>query len=75
MKSTLKFEREKGKTMSLKPIQNKATRLCGLGVVAKKVKLASRIGVSSRTLFSWFRNEEFLQQFEKYEVSTDDSTI
>jgi len=61
--------------MSLKPIQNNAARLCGLGVVEKKVKLASRISVSSRTLFSWLRNEEFLQQFEKYEVSTDDSTI
>jgi len=57
--------------MSLKPIQIKAARLYGTGVVETKVELAKSVDRSSRTIFSWFTNEEFLQKVDEFRESTE----
>ena len=57
--------------MSLKPNHIKAARLWGTGVVEKKVELAKRIDCSSRTIFSLFNNEEFLEKVEEFRRSTE----
>ena len=57
--------------MSLKPIQIDAARRYGTGVVETKVELAKIVGRSTRTVFTWFTNDEFLQKVDEFRQSTE----
>ena len=57
--------------MSLKPNHVKAARLWGTGVVETKAELAKSIDCSTRTIFSLFNNEEFLEKVEEFRRSTE----
>jgi len=57
--------------MGLKPNQIQAARFWGTGVAKTKTELAKMVNCSTRTIFSLFNNEEFLEKVEEFRQSTE----
>ena len=56
---------------ALRPIQISAARIWGSGSVENKTELARRIGVTKRTITTWFQSEVFLEKVEEFRKQTE----